>query len=282
MLYHFSVFPSTHFVDLGMYQCGHEQCEPGHSFGPASRNHWLFHYVLSGCGTLLMSRPDGTMDRFSVKTGEGFLLIPDHVTTYVADERIPWEYVWIEFDGLRVKQALDLAGFSPEKPVYHSHAAELRDVLSKEMLYIAEHPDETPLHLIGHLYLFFDALIRSSAGSQITTGSKLRDFYVKEAISFIEGNFQNDISVEDIAKNSGLNRSYFGKIFKESVGQSPQNFLLTYRMIKAAELLKLTDLSVADVGCAVGYLNQLHFSRAFKGVYGLSPRAWRNQNRVRR
>ena len=66
------------------------------------------------------------------------------------------------------------------------------------------------------------------------------------------------------------------------MGQSPQNFLLTYRMIKAAELLKLTDLSVADVGCAVGYLNQLHFSRAFKGVYGLSPRAWRNQNRVRR
>ena len=157
MLYHFSVFPSTHFVDLGMYQSGHEKCEPGHSFGPASRNHWLFHFVLSGCGTLMYTDAEGGAHHHLIKTGEGFLLTPEHVTTYVADERIPWEYVWIEFDGLRVKQALELAGFSVSNPIYRSHSAELRDSMASEMLYIASHPDETPLHLIGHLYLFFDA-----------------------------------------------------------------------------------------------------------------------------
>ena len=49
-------------------------------------------------------------------------------------------------------------------------------------------------------------------------------------------------------------------------------------MTKAAELLKLTSLSIADVGNAVGYENQLHFSRAFKHVYGISPRQWRNEH----
>ena len=49
-------------------------------------------------------------------------------------------------------------------------------------------------------------------------------------------------------------------------------------MGKAAELLKLTALPVAEVGRAVGYPNQLHFSRAFKGVYGVSPREWRREN----
>lgn len=53
-------------------------------------------------------------------------------------------------------------------------------------------------------------------------------------------------------------------------------------MIKATELLKLTTLSVGDVSKAVGYENQLHFSRAFKKIYGVSPREWRNQNVVRR
>lgn len=52
-------------------------------------------------------------------------------------------------------------------------------------------------------------------------------------------------------------------------------------MIKAAELLKLTKLSIKDVGNAVGYPNQLHFSRAFKNIYGISPRDWRNQNRLK-
>ena len=88
----------------------------------------------------------------------------------------------------------------------------------------------------------------------------------------------HDISVEDIAESSGLNRSYFGKIFRESVGKTPQEFLIGYRMIKAAELLRLTQYPVGEIGCAVGYPNQLHFSRAFKSVYGMSPRNWRKLN----
>ena len=49
----------------------------------------------------------------------------------------------------------------------------------------------------------------------------IRDFYIKEALSFIEQNFQNDISIEDIAACCGLNRSYFGKIFHDTIGRSP-------------------------------------------------------------
>ena len=43
----FSVFPNENFVDIGLYQYGWEQCEPSHSFGPAARNHYVFHYVIS-------------------------------------------------------------------------------------------------------------------------------------------------------------------------------------------------------------------------------------------
>ena len=152
--------------------------------------------------------------------------------------------------------------------------------MKDEMLYMAEHSDESPFHLIGHLYLFIDYLSRSSASMRLSDTGKVRDFYIKEALNYIEQNFQNDISVEGIAEFCGLNRTYFGRIFKEAVGKSPQEFLLSYRMAKAAELLKLTRLSIGDIGNAVGYSNQLHFSRAFKNVYGSSPREWRNQNRM--
>ena len=149
--------------------------------------------------------------------------------------------------------------------------------MMKEMNYIAENGSSSPFHLIGHLYLFIDHLTRSTDGVKVHHSSKLRDFYIHEAIEFIEHNFQNDISVEDIADVCGLNRSYFGKIFKEALGKSPQEFLLNYRMVKAAELLKLTKLSVGDISSAVGYGNQLHFSRAFKSIYGVSPKKWRTE-----
>ena len=277
----FSIFPNENFVDLSLYQYGMEQCPPAYSFGPATRNHYLFHYVLSGTGRLMANDSRGISHEYQIRSGEGFMIFPRQINTYIADPKLPWEYVWIEFDGMRAREIIETAGLSPDHPVYHASYKDLRENMKDEMIYIAEHHDATPFHLMGHLYLFIDYLSRSSS-SQIATSGRVRDFYIKEALNYIEQNFQNDISVENIASFCGLNRTYFGRIFKDTVGKSPQQFLLSYRMAKAAELLKLTELTINDVGNAVGYPNQLHFSRAFKNVYGSSPREWRNKNRIAR
>ncbi|MDM8209804.1 AraC family transcriptional regulator [Mediterraneibacter glycyrrhizinilyticus] len=275
----FSIFPNENFVDLSLYQYGMEQCPPAYSFGPATRNHYLFHYVLSGTGRLTANDSKGISHEYQIRSGEGFMIFPRQINTYIADPKLPWEYIWIEFDGMRAREIIETAGLSPNHPVYHASYKDLRENMKDEMIYIAEHHDATPFHLMGHLYLFIDYLSRSSS-SQITASGRVRDFYIKEALNYIEQNFQNDISVENIASFCGLNRTYFGRIFKETVGKSPQQFLLSYRMAKAAELLKLTELSISDIGNAVGYPNQLHFSRAFKNVYGVSPREWRNKNQM--
>lgn len=276
----FSVFPNETFVDLGLYQFGWEQCKPSHLYGPAARNHYLFHYVISGTGILMADDSSGTTQTYQVRSGQGFMLFPGQITTYIADEKLPWEYTWLEFDGLRVRELLGLTGLSLDAPIYRASSKELRSRMMDEMLYIAKHADESPFHLIGHLYLFLDYMSRSVSSMTLGKGGKLQDFYMKEALSFIEQNFQNDITIEDIAAQCGLNRSYFGKIFRDALGKSPQEFLISYRMAKAAELLKLTKLSIGDIGNAVGYPNQLHFSRAFKNVYHISPREWRNQNKI--
>lgn len=268
-------FPSVNFVDLGMYQCGWEKCTPAHSFGPAARNHYLFHYVLSGTGTLFAENSHKESLEYHIKSGQGFMIFPHQICTYIADNTLPWEYTWLEFDGLRVKEAVETVGLSPDSPVLRPRYKDIAQEMQAEMLYIAQNAQATPFNIIGHLYLFLDYLIKSNAAPYTGQGSRMRDFYIKEALNFIEQNFQNDISVEDIAAFCGLNRSYFGKIFHSTVGKSPQEFLIAYRMSKAGELLKLTGLSIADIGNAVGYPNQLHFSRAFKNVYGVSPRTWR-------
>jgi len=275
----FNIFPNENFIDLCMYQFGYEQCDPGHSFGPATRNHYLFHYVLSGTGTLMANNSKGETRTYSVKSGQGFMIFPGQINTYIADEQLPWKYMWIEFDGLRVKEALNVTDLCKDAPVYHSHSKELREKLADEMLYIVNHPQESSFHLIGHLYLFLDYLLQSAKSTKLVSSGRMSDYYIKEAINYIEQNFQNNISIEDIAAVCGINRSYFGKIFRNSIGRSPQEFLMNYRMVKATELLKLTSLSIADVGSAVGYENQLHFSRAFKNIYGVSPREWKNQNK---
>ena len=103
----------------------------------------------------------GVSRTYHIKSGQGFLIFPGQINTYIADQNLPWEYTWIEFDGLRVKEALELTSLSANAPVYHARYKELREQMMNEMLYIVRHPGETPYHLIGHLYLFLDYLSQS-------------------------------------------------------------------------------------------------------------------------
>ena len=128
--------------------------------------------------------------------------------------------------------------------------------------------------------MFLDLLIKTSFNSKDLSASKVKDFYIREAITFIEQNYMRAITIEDIAQFCNLNRSYLGKLFKETVHKTPQQFLIYYRMKQASELLRLSDMAINEVGKSVGYQNQLHFSRAFKNVYGQSPSQWRKNNQI--
>lgn len=273
----FGTFNGGTYADLAPFQYGRELCEPGHAFGPARRSHFLFHYVVSGSGTLIANDEGGEKSRYRLGAGEGFLIFPGQVNTYFADMEDPWEYIWVEFDGMRAAEAIQKIGLTTATPIYHAADRELAAAMEAEMRFLVDHRDDSPLTLVAHTYLFLDYLVRSIEPA-VPVANRLQDFYIRTAVEFIEQNYQNDITVEDIARQTGLNRSYFGKLFKSVLDKSPQQYLISYRMHKAAELLKLTALSVRDVGCAVGYPNQLHFSRAFRNAYGVSPRAWRQSN----
>ena len=276
----FSVFPSEELLDFKLFQCGWEQCAPLHSFGPFVRNHYLFHYVISGRGFLDSTVKKGSTRRYDLEAGQGFLISPGQINTYSADQVQPWKYVWLEFDGMRVAEYLGEAGLSAAQPIYRPESIAQAEQVRDLMLYIAGHSKASSLCLIGHLCLFLDALIQSSAARQEPRETPLRDFYIQEAVSYMELNYQRELTVEEIAGACQLNRSYFSKLFKEKKGCPPQEFLIRLRLSKAAELMRTTKVSIGDISVSCGYPNQLHFSRAFKQRYGISPREWRAQNKT--
>ena len=96
----------------------------------------------------------------------------------------------------------------------------------------------------------------------------------------MEHNYQRELSVEELADVCKLNRSYFSKLFKDSMGCPPQEFLICLRLAHAADLMKGTRKTIGDIAARCGYPNQLHFSRAFKSVYGISPREYRRKNKL--
>ncbi len=276
----FHIFPNERYLDLTLYQYGWEKCSPLHSYGPASRNHYLFHFIMDGKGMLYSTDGQGDTHIYHLRKNQGFLICPGQINTYIADKDDPWEYAWVEFDGLRVKEFLETAGLNFNEPIYrYNNKERVRDV-REGIMRIVNGENRTSLYQIGHLYLFLNDLIESSVNHREIAEGKLKDFYIREAVSFIEQNYSHPITIEDIARFCNLNRSYLGKIFRDALNKTPQQFLIDYRMNRAAELLKLSGIPIKEVGKQVGYPNQLHFSRAFKNVFGISPSDWRKQKRI--
>ena len=84
------------------------------------------------------------------------------------------------------------------------------------------------------------------------------------AIKYIQFNYSHDISVDDIAKAVGVSRSHLYRVFISNVGQSPIDYLTSYRISEACSLLKNSSLSIAEIAVSVGFFDQFYFSRVFK------------------
>ena len=181
----FNIFPNENFIDLCMYQFGYEQCDPGHSFGPATRNHYLFHYILSGTGTLMADNANGDTQTYSVKSGQGFMIFPGQINTYIADEQLPWEYMWIGFSGSEVTLILQDCGLMGNRPILDFENAPLLTDTLAHLIQQCEHKEENRYTLLGNLYQIFGCRTETHRESYTT----VKNIYLRQALNYIQNNY---------------------------------------------------------------------------------------------
>ena len=86
------------------------------------------------------------------------------------------------------------------------------------------------------------------------------------------------MQVGEIAAYVGINRSYLYTLFRDQLGMSPKEYLTSFRITRAAQLLEITELSIESVALSCGYQDTLGFSKIFKARLGMTPSAYRKRN----
>jgi len=257
------------FIDLYLCYCGMEQCAPLYSFGPAIRPNYLLHYVLDGKGYYYVNN-----EKYEVNKNEGFLICPNVVTFYQADEENPWTYLWIGIDGEKVETYLKAAGLNNDTLIFKYNDGDLLKEYILEMLKHNTSSSSDSLKIEGLLYMFFSELAKQNKSDPIHKND-INNNYINKAIEFIQNNYHNPIKVSDIANYVCLNRSYLSTVFQNNLNMSPQKFLMEFRITKAATLLYDTDLPITNIAYSCGYSDPLAFSKAFKKIKGVSPKEYR-------
>lgn len=272
----FYVFNNPSYVDFYPIQFGYERCKPLHSVGPMMKKHYLFHYIISGKGTFYVT---DEQDEYKLSAGQGFLITSDTICSYEADKDQPWTYTWIEFDGLKTEHFLRAAGLSNKQPIFtQTEPAETSPLLAAMQALLKSH-HASNAEIIGHTYLFISKLVELSQSKTCAHQHETKEFYIRESINFIERNYKNKITIEELADQCNLNRHYFTRLFKEYMQISPLQFLIEYRLSKSCELLANTSKSLQEIAEEIGYSNQFNYSTAFKRRYHISPYQWRKEHR---
>lgn len=102
---------------------------------------------------------------------------------------------------------------------------------------------------------------------------------LNRAKEFLASHCATPISLVEVARECGLSRGHFSKAFRVSAGVSPYQWLQRYRVDKAKDLLRNSNISIAAAAMECGFADQAHLTRVFSRVVGDSPAAWRRRRR---
>jgi len=104
--------------------------------------------------------------------------------------------------------------------------------------------------------------------------SGLTDPRISRALAQIHGAPERPWTLAELASHAAMSRTAFAQRFRALVGQTPVGYLASWRMQKAAYLLEMGTLTIAQIAERVGYMSELAFSKAFRRLIGMPPGAY--------
>lgn len=132
--------------------------------------------------------------------------------------------------------------------------------------------------MLTSFLVFYSRLLTEANRSASKYGdSRGYSGYICSALRYIEDNYETPIDSADIAAAAGISTDYLAKQFKTVMGMTPAEYLRRYRLTKAMDLLKSTELSVSEIAECTGFGDISLFSRIFKQTIGKSPMSFRKE-----
>ncbi|TCL08112.1 AraC family transcriptional regulator [Shimia isoporae] len=242
------------------------------------------HVLLNLCDTphRVQNRRDGTMRDFDfhkheivvtpagVRSGWRWFGKSDVIVVTLAPDRVE-AFAQRELGMVLDRQQLvDLPQFSD--PDLCSAGVMLRDAL--------ENDDLTSAVMFEAMSRVFLVKLLKRYGQQrpedLALSASFTSDHFHRVLGFIRSNLDRTITLDDLAREAGISPSHFGRLFKDTVGDTPMQYVLAYRIEQAIEMMKDNKRQLGDIALACGFADQAHFSRSFKQVIGQTPRQFRS------
>jgi AraC-like DNA-binding protein len=236
------------------------------SYGRHAHDAYEFHYVVSGRGSFEIRG-----QARSIRAGDFFYTKPgtEHRAVVPTDGEYLLQYVaFLELEG---EIAADL-----ERQLSEGTPLRLGDRQHAFFAQVSQLSQAGDPHLRqAGAFKFAGLLYELMAGAAPSAHGHPA---VERALEFMGSHLGESYGLDDLAAQLRLDKSYFIRLFKKSVGVSPMKYATSLKMSAAADLLRTTSAPLAAVASQVGFADEYHFAKRFKQWTGMPPGSYRRRS----
>lgn len=257
--------------------------------------------IVTSCGTyhlytrskLPTWRPRGRVDfqllyiasgkaHFHIE-GKEEIVTAGHMVLYRPKEPQKYEYYaedqaevyWVHFTGSDVTNILRSYGLTKDKKIFYcgsglDYKNIFRAMIQELQMCKEDYPEMLEMYLrqiLIKLHRYFNTV------AKVENNQIIED--IDNAMLYFADHYNEEICIEDYAKEHHMSISWFIRSFKQYTGSTPMQYILAKRIYNAEALLQNESYNITEISNIIGYDNPLYFSRIFKKVKGISPTEYR-------
>ncbi len=167
--------------------------------------------------------------------------------------------------------------FAPDRTVADQNTASLLAGLLDRATAVLDGDRERARAFLGRASALLDAAVeaKSIADGNGSRGACLAPWQSRKIVAHIESRLETPLCLDELARITGLSRSYFTRVFRRSFGTSPHDFIVERRVERAKVRMLESAEPLSQVALSCGFTDQAHFSRVFRRRVGSPPFEWR-------
>lgn len=262
------------FTFFYVQEVGHFQTKPEYYTERQLLNSFLIVYTLSGKGHLRYKDKEYTLSPYQV-----FFIDCMEKQFYFTDKVDLWEIVWIHFNGSSsrgyyeefIKQGSSVMNMDQHSRI-PSTIQQIIEVHREKNILTEALSSKLIVDLLTELLL---------ANNEHDLSGSFLPAHIKDLMKYLDQRFNQKMTLDALAQKTAMSKFHLVREFKRYTGFTPNEYVINSRITYAKELLKYSDLPIADISIKVGIENISHFISLFKNREEVTPlvfrKKWQNQ-----
>jgi AraC-like DNA-binding protein len=210
-----------------------------------------------------------------LKEGDVFFLFPGEWHRYRPEKSTGWLEYWIGFEGTLTTFFNHCEYVSPKNPIIHIGQSEKLIQMYEKIIELLNEENIATLFLMSGVACHIFSYVIGEKISQQNGYTQVHKDMVEYAKKIIRDNLSERITPEQLAEQ--LDTTYYSlrRVFTKYTGFTPEDYIADFKLFSAKDLLKTRSLTIKEIAAQTGFLNETHFSKAFKDKFFLSPSEYR-------